>query len=181
MKKEEIKKEKPLVKKLVAKKKPVVSKVTEKKVTEKKATEKKVTEKRATEKSSHHYYEATGRRKTAVARVRLYAEGGNAFIVNQKDLKSYFPTFDLQEKCLSGLDKMKCVEDFKTVVLVKGGGPNAQAEAIRHGIARALVLFNAEFKKKLRKVGYLTRDPRKRERKKFGLKRARRAPQWKKR
>jgi len=81
----------------------------------------------------------------------------------------------------SSLKKMKCLDQFKTQVLVKGGGISAQAEAVRHGTARALVLFNPDFKKRLKKAGYLTRDPRMRERKKFGLKRARRAPQWQKR
>jgi len=76
---------------------------------------------------------------------------------------------------------MGCDDKFRVSVVVKGGGINSQAEASRHGISRALVVFNPEFKKRLRRAGYLTRDPRQRERKKFGLKRARRAPQWKKR
>ena len=76
---------------------------------------------------------------------------------------------------------MKCVGHFKVSIKVSGGGVHSQAEAVRHGIARALVKFNADFRKKLRRAGHITRDPRKRERKKFGLKRARRAPQWSKR
>jgi len=76
---------------------------------------------------------------------------------------------------------MKVVDRFRVLVKVKGGGINAQAEAVRHGIARALLKFNPDFRKKLKRAGFLTRDPRKRERKKFGLKRARRAPQWRKR
>ena len=76
---------------------------------------------------------------------------------------------------------MKCLDKFKISVMVKGGGISSQAEAIRHGISRALVEFNPEFRRRLRRLGFLTRDPRKRERKKFGLKRARRAPQWAKR
>lgn len=76
---------------------------------------------------------------------------------------------------------MKCLDKFRVETLVKGGGLSSQAEAIRHGTARALTLFNLDFKKRLRRAGFLTRDSRMRERKKFGLKRARRAPQWQKR
>jgi len=79
------------------------------------------------------------------------------------------------------MKKMRALDKFKVTVIVSGGGRSAQAEAVRHGTARALVDFNNNFKKRLRKVGYLTRDPRMRERKKFGLKRARKAPQWAKR
>ena len=76
---------------------------------------------------------------------------------------------------------MNCLDLFRVSVRVKGGGLVAQAEAVRHGVSRALVLFNSGFRKKLKKAGYLKRDPRMRERKKFGLKRARKAPQWSKR
>jgi len=76
---------------------------------------------------------------------------------------------------------MQCLDKFRVSVIVRGGGLQGQAEAIRHGIARALVLFSPDFRKRLKKAGYLKRDPRMRERKKFGLKRARRAPQWQKR
>jgi small subunit ribosomal protein S9 len=127
------------------------------------------------------YFEAIGRRKTAVARVRIFAQGEKDFLVNGKPYKKYFSTIDLQQTADNALSKMKCLDRFKVVAQVKGGGLNAQAEAVRHGTARALVDFNADFRKRLRRVGYLTRDPRKRERKKFGLKRARRAPQWNKR
>lgn len=127
------------------------------------------------------YYEAVGRRKTAVARVRMWTKGEKEFIVNEKSLVQYFPTLELQQIAMSSLEKMKCKDKFRVVAKVRGGGLSAQAEAIRHGTARALVLFNPDFRKRLRRVGYLTRDPRMRERKKFGLKRARRAPQWQKR
>ncbi|MFC1663832.1 30S ribosomal protein S9 [Patescibacteria group bacterium] len=126
------------------------------------------------------YFEAVGRRKTAVARVRIQAKG-EGFLINDKPYQKYFPSIDLQKIVEASLEKMKCLERFKVSVKVKGGGFHAQAEAVRQGIARALVLFNPEFKKNLRKLGFLTRDARKRERKKFGLKRARRAPQWSKR
>lgn len=128
-----------------------------------------------------HYFEAIGRRKTAVARVRLWAKGSKEFLVNNKSYQEYFPSFELQQTVLVSLEKMKCLEKFKVSVKVRGGGLAAQAEAIRHGITRALVKFNPDFRKRLKKAGFLTRDPRMRERKKFGLKRARRAPQWSKR
>lgn len=127
------------------------------------------------------YWEAIGRRKTAVAKVQLFTKGEKIFLVNQKPYNVYFPTFELQQIVLSALEKMKCINKFRVLVKVKGGGLHAQAEAVRHGIARALVLFNPNFRKRLKRAGYLTRDPRMRERKKFGLKRARRAPQWQKR
>lgn len=127
------------------------------------------------------YFEATGRRKTAIARVRLFTRGGKEFLVNERPYNQYFPTSELQQIALDALNKMKCLDHFGILVKIKGGGIHAQAEAIRHGIARALVAFNPDFRKRLRRVGYLTRDSRERERKKFGLKRARRAPQWQKR
>lgn len=127
------------------------------------------------------YFEAIGRRKTAIARVRLFTRGEKAFLVNEKPYQSYFPTLELQQIAQAPLEKMKCLDKFKILAKVKGGGFHAQAEALRHGLARALVLFNPDFRKRLKKAGYLTRDPRMRERKKFGLKRARRAPQWQKR
>jgi len=127
------------------------------------------------------YYEAVGRRKRAVARIRMFTRGKKDFLVNNKPLKEYFPTHELQKTTLSSLEKMKCLEKFHISVLVRGGGLNAQAEAVRHGTARALMLFNPDFRKRLKKAGFLKRDSRMRERKKPGLKRARRAPQWKKR
>ena len=122
-----------------------------------------------------------GRRKTAIASVRLFTQGDKGFFINDKPYNQYFPGSELQQIITSPLQKMKVFDKFRVQVLVKGGGIHAQAEAVRHGIARALVKFNADFKKRLRRAGYLTRDPRMRERKKFGLKRARRAPQWRKR
>lgn len=127
------------------------------------------------------YFNGIGRRKTAVANVRLFPSGEKTFLVNEKTCKEYFPTSDLQQIVASAFVKMKCEDRFGVVAKVHGGGVHAQAEAVRHGISRAMVKFNDEFKKRLSKVGYLTRDPRMRERKKFGLKRARRAPQWGKR
>ena len=127
------------------------------------------------------YFEAVGRRKTAVARVRLFTRGEKQFLINSKPYQEYFVTQTDQETAVASMKKMKCLDKFKISVIVRGGGRSSQAEAVRHGTARVLVDFNNNFKKRLRKVGYLTRDPRMRERKKFGLRRARRAPQWAKR
>ena len=147
-------------------------------ITVKKTTTKKEKE---VKKEVERYLEAIGRRKTAVARVHLFTQGDKTILVNDKPYKEYFPILELQQIVDSALDKMKALDKFKIIAKVKGGGFHAQAEAIRHGISRALVEFNPDFRKRLRRVGYLTRDPRMRERKKFGLKRARRAPQWSKR
>jgi len=141
----------------------------------------KVIEKVEKPQKAIRYFETIGRRKTAIARVRLFTQGEKTIVVNGKSYKDYFPTLELQQIVIGPLDKMKSFDKFGILVKVKGGGIHAQAEAVRHGIARGLVKFNPDFKKRLRKVGYLTRDPRMRERKKFGLKRARRAPQWQKR
>jgi len=132
-------------------------------------------------KRAEKYFEGTGRRKTAIARVRLYTQGEKNILINGKPLESYFPISELQQTVKSPFEKLSCLDKFGLSAKVKGGGYQAQAEATRHGIAKALVLFNSEFRKKLKKAGYLTRDSRMRERKKFGLKRARRAPQWQKR
>lgn len=126
------------------------------------------------------YFEAIGRRKTAVARVRLYTKR-TGFTINEKDLTKYFPILRLQKDAMSPLVKMKIIDKLGVNAKVKGGGPSSQAGAVRLGISQALVKFNPEFKKRLRRVGYLTRDSRMVERKKYGLKKARRAPQWKKR
>ncbi len=132
-------------------------------------------------KEKEEYFQAVGRRKTASAQVKLFLNDGGQILINGRDLKEYFPTFYLQKIVLSPLELVKCGDKFRILVKVKGGGKNSQAEAIRHGIARALVLFNPDFRKKLKKAGFLKRDPRMKERKKPGLKRARRAPQWQKR
>jgi len=144
-------------------------------------TVKKTTTKEEIKEEVEHYFKAIGRRKTAIARIRLFTQGDKTILVNDKPYKEYFPILELQQIVDSAFDKMKALDKFKVIAKVKGGGFHAQAEAIRHGISRALVDFNPDFRKRLRRVGYLTRDPRMRERKKFGLKRARRAPQWSKR
>lgn len=126
------------------------------------------------------YFEAVGRRKTAIARVRLYTRSG-AFIVNEKAYGEYFPTLDLQKIAEDALKKMKLWERFRISARVSGGGIHAQAEAVRHGLARCLISFNPDFRKRMKRAGFLKRDPRMKERKKFGLKKARKAPQWAKR
>lgn len=127
------------------------------------------------------YIETIGRRKTSVARVRLWTKGDKGIFINKKPINKYFPTIELQKIVTDGLEKMKSQDRFRIEILAKGGGIHSQAEAVRHGLARVLVKFNPDFRKRLKKAGYLTRDSRMRERKKFGLKRARRAPQWRKR
>jgi small subunit ribosomal protein S9 len=156
------------------------SAVKKKTVKKTKAKPKKEKAPKKTEKKVK-YFEGVGRRKTAVARVRIFPSGEKKFLVNSKPLKNYFPTSELQQTVESPLQAMNCMGTFGISVKIKGGGVNGQAEAVRHGLSKALVLFNADFRKKLKKAGYLTRDSRMRERKKFGLKRARRAPQWQKR
>ncbi len=173
VKKTEAKPKKTTVKKVVKKvavKKPV--KKIEKPVKEVKVIEGKI---------SGEYLEAVGRRKTSIARVRIYAKGDKKVTVNGKTLAEYFPGFFMQKKIMDPLEKMNVLDKFGVTILVKGGGLNSQSEAIRHGISRTLVKFNADFRKRLKRAGFLTRDQRERERKKFGLKRARRAPQWAKR
>lgn len=131
--------------------------------------------------NSSVYYSATGRRKTSVARVRLYTKGDKVITVNGKHFEDYFTNENLQKVAISSLDKVNLLHKFRVTVIVNGGGIHSQAEAVRHGISRALTVLNPEFRRRLRKLGLLTRDQRMKERKKFGLKRARRAPQWSKR
>lgn len=127
------------------------------------------------------YFEAVGRRKTSIARVRLFTQSKKGVVVNNKPYTDYFPVKNLQKTVVSPMEKLNCLDKFGLSIKVKGGGITGQAEACRHGIARAFVALNPYFKKRLKKAGFLTRDPRMRERKKPGLKRARRAPQWSKR
>ncbi len=121
-----------------------------------------------------------GRRKTAAARVRLTL-GTGAIMINGKSLEIYFPLALLQETVVSPLSVVSKRDDFDVSVKVRGGGVHGQAGAVRHGIARALVTWNPEWRKALKAEGFLTRDPRAKERKKPGLYRARRGHQWRKR
>jgi len=126
------------------------------------------------------YTEGIGRRKTAVARVRIIG-GHGGFSINGKSVNDYFGVLRFQMAATSPIEKLKVGERYNVSAKVSGGGPKAQAEAVRLGLARALALKNPDFKSRLRVLGYLTRDPRMVERKKYGLKKARRAPQWQKR
>ncbi len=131
-------------------------------------------------KKAERYFEGIGRRKTAVARVRI-VPGKGGISVNNMDAKEYFRVQGLHEIISSPLDNLKMADKFDISAKVSGGGINAQAEAIRLGLSRALVLLNPDLKKPLRGLGFMTRDSRMVERKKYGLKKARRAPQWQKR
>ena len=126
------------------------------------------------------YCEGVGRRKTAVARIRV-SEGPKQFVVNGMPYQEYFKMFRLEKIVTAPLSELGIETPYSISGKVTGGGVKAQAEAVRHGLARALVLLNEEYKKRLRKLGFLTRDSRRVERKKYGLKKARRAPQWAKR
>jgi small subunit ribosomal protein S9 len=126
------------------------------------------------------YYYGTGRRKTATARVRLYP-GQAGFIVNGKPGEEYFSREGDVAAALQPLQITGRTDDFLISVVVAGGGITGQAEAVRHGVARALLEVDPELRRPLRKAGFLTRDPRAKERKKPGLKRARKAPQYTKR
>jgi small subunit ribosomal protein S9 len=178
-KKTDAKSENKVAEKIV--KKPVLEKEPEKEIKQKIPAQEEVSEIEIKGAKNNKYFEEVGKRKTAKARVRLFTRGEKAFIVNDKTYKEYFPTLDLQKIASASLDKMKLLERFRIQAIVRGGGTRAQAEAVRHAIAKILVQVNPIFRKRLKKHGFLTRDSRMRERKKFGLKRARRAPQWKKR
>jgi small subunit ribosomal protein S9 len=180
-KKEAVKK--PVVKQPVAEEKKAAAAVVEPEISEKAKSviidgEEFTAE--PTDKDAR-YFAGLGRRKNASARVLLFTKGNKEFIINGKDYKDYFQTFDLQEKAAGALNKMKSLERFKITADVRGGGLTGQAEAIRLAIARALIVFSADYRKRLKKAGFLTRDSRKKERKKPGLKRARKAPQFSKR
>lgn len=131
--------------------------------------------------TKNRYIEAVGRRKTAIARVRITPSAKGTFTVNDKDVKEYFTTNDLQQLAQEALAKSEIGEKFAITVKVVGGGIHAQAEAIRHGLARTLVERDEQVKNALKKLGFLKRDSRQVERKKFGLKKARKAPTWSKR
>ncbi len=128
------------------------------------------------------YYYGMGRRKTAVARVRLFPNGDGSVTVNGKSAHMYFGQRDTHTATIAAPLRLLDLNNSYTIsVRVLGGGTSGQAGAIRHGVARALVRINPDWKAALRRAGYLTRDPRMKERKKPGLKRARKAPQYTKR
>ena len=128
------------------------------------------------------YYYGMGRRKTAVARVRLFPNGDGAITVNGKNAQSYFGQRPSVMAAISApFRALDLTNSYNLTIRVVGGGTSGQAGAIRHAVSRALLRVNPDFKASLRRAGYLTRDPRMKERKKPGLKRARKAPQYTKR
>jgi small subunit ribosomal protein S9 len=182
------------IKKTVKKVAPVKQKALKKKVKEEKEETRKVREikvketqetfvlpaKVIEEKKRGHLY-AIGRRKAAIATIKLYKNGKGSITVNGKLYSNYFPTDELEQIVSAPMKSVGQADKIDIEARVSGGGPRGQAEAVRLGISRALVQLNINFKKNLRRAGFLTRDPRVKERKKPGLKRARRAPQWQKR
>ena len=130
--------------------------------------------------SEVRYYEGIGRRKRATARVRLYP-GDGQIAINDKPLNQYFGRFQDQEQAIEPLKLTHNEGRFNLMAVVKGGGITGQAQAIRQGLARALQIVDPDLRTMLREAGFLTRDPREKERKKVGLKRARKAPQYTKR
>jgi len=131
--------------------------------------------------SKKKYSYGTGRRKSSVARVRVYENGTGAITINGRDMDEYFGLDTLKLIVRQPMITTDTVGKVDVVVTVAGGGVSGQAGAIRHGIARALVVMNPELRPALKAAGFLTRDPRMKERKKYGLKAARRAPQFSKR
>ncbi|OGI95047.1 30S ribosomal protein S9 [Candidatus Nomurabacteria bacterium RIFCSPLOWO2_01_FULL_42_17] len=130
------------------------------------------------------YIEAVGRRKTSTARVRISESAKASFVVNGKDAKEYFKTEGERRLILDPMIKglpTGSTKKWGVEVHVSGGGVHSQAEAIRHGLSRALVSTDSELRGGLKTLGFLKRDPRAKERRKFGLKKARKAPQWSKR
>lgn len=161
----------------------MTEKKLEKKSTKSSTARKSSSVKSNTSKNVEKYVEGVGRRKTSVARVRIFVNSKKkaGILINDKKLKNYFPTQKHQDTILSPLIKTDLNGQFFVSVKVKGGGVSSQTEAIRLGLARAIVEHMPNLKKKLRVFGYLTRDSRMVERKKYGLKKARKAPQWSKR
>ena len=131
--------------------------------------------------SKKQYQYGTGRRKSSVARVRLYENGIGAITINGRDIDDYFGLETLKLIVRQPLVSTDTVGKVDIICTVSGGGVTGQAGAIRHGISRALLSVNPEFRATLKAAGFLTRDPRMKERKKYGLKAARRAPQFSKR
>ena len=132
--------------------------------------------------TDQEYFYGTGKRKTSIAKVRIYLDDNNGpFIVIGKTIEEYFDYNPWRDIIVEPFRTSDTVNRFRVVVKVLGGGVHSQAEAIRHGIARALVVYNEELKPALRHAGFITRDARIKESKKYGLKRARRAPQYTKR
>ena len=131
--------------------------------------------------SKKKYSYGTGRRKSSIARVRLFENGTGSIIINGRDIDDYFGLETLKLVVRQPLAALGLLDKVDLIITVTGGGVSGQAGAIRHGLSRALVALNAENRPTLKAAGFLTRDPRMKERKKYGLKGARRAPQFSKR
>ena len=131
--------------------------------------------------SKKKYFYGTGRRKSSVARVRVYENGTGSIIINGREIDNYFGLDTLKLIVNQPLVAANLVGKVDVIVSVAGGGVSGQAGAIRHGLSRALLQLNPEYRATLKAAGFLTRDPRMKERKKYGLKAARRAPQFSKR
>ncbi|MFI3313617.1 MAG: 30S ribosomal protein S9 [Eubacteriales bacterium] len=131
--------------------------------------------------SKRKYFYGTGRRKSSVARVRVYEGGTGSIIINGREIDDYFGLETLKLLVRQPMVTTDTLGKIDIVCTVAGGGVTGQAGAIRHGVSRALLLLNPEFRPALKAAGFLTRDPRMKERKKYGLKAARRAPQFSKR
>ena len=131
--------------------------------------------------SKKPYFYGTGRRKSSVARVHLFENGTGTITINGRDIDDYFGLETLKLIVRQPMELTETVGAFDIVCTVTGGGVTGQAGAIRHGLSRALLQYNEELRPVLKKAGLLTRDPRMKERKKYGLKKARRAPQFSKR
>ncbi len=130
---------------------------------------------------SNPYFYGTGRRKSSVARVRVYPNGTGAITINGRDIDEYFGVDTHKLMVRLPMELTETAGAFDIICTVTGGGVTGQAGAIRHGLSRALLQYNEELRPTLKKAGLLTRDPRMKERKKYGLKKARRAPQFSKR
>lgn len=132
-------------------------------------------------KTKAKYIEAVGRRKTSVARARLEEASKQSFSINDKELHDYFKTATQQNAVGEAFKIAELPVKFKVSIKVSGGGSSSQSEAVRHAISRALLKYDGGLRKSLKAEGFLKRDPRAKERRKFGLKKARKAPQWSKR
>jgi small subunit ribosomal protein S9 len=134
-----------------------------------------------TETKSEKFTKGIGRRKTSTASVRIVPSAKNVVTVNGKDASVYFPTEEMRGIVFEAFTTAKLPTGFAVSAKLSGGGIHSQAEALRHGISRALVAYDTTTRTKLKKEGFLKRDPRAKERRKFGLKKARKAAQWAKR
>ncbi len=132
-------------------------------------------------KNAERYIETIGRRKTSSARVRITPAAKTSYSFNDKTLEVYFPTAELQAIITEAFTTAKLAAKFEITAVLKGGGIHSQAEAFRHGLSRAFNVYDVQLRGALKSAGFLKRDPRAKERRKFGLKKARKSPQWSKR